>query len=312
MRIVADRDALGEDQLPLLVEQEGGAPRDGGADDRAEQMADEAAADARVEHHRHRPARHPHRIEPGDGPLAGAAAGDFRRFEVGEVADLVLGIIALHARAGAGDDARIAAIAARRVAAAEAVAGRQSEDRPPRRSAAALAVGDAGDGAGGLLGRQGAFLERGGRGIGPVVALDVDGLATQQAIVGGEAGIGVLRRLARHRGGPFDQRRQRLVRQIRGGDARRAAADEQAQADLLAFGARDVLQLPEPDLHARRRISVIEGVGGVGARLHGALNEGGGARLGFGNSQHGGGLRDAAPGLQSFRRWCRRRGRRGT
>ena len=66
----------------------------------------------------------------------------------------------------------------------------------------------------------------------------------------------------RHRQAALDQHAKRLVRQVGRGHGGRALADEQPQADLLAFGAADALDLAEADLHARRAVAGVKRVGG--------------------------------------------------
>ena len=88
-----------------------------------------------------------------------------------------------------------------------------------------------------------------------------------------ESGIGVLGRFAGHRQAALDQDRERLVGKVGGGDGRRALADEQPQADLLAFRAADVFELAEAHLDARRAVADVERVGGGRAGGDAALDQ---------------------------------------
>ena len=62
-------------------------------------MADQAAADARIEQDRHRPAGELAGIEPLHRPLAGEPAERLGRVEIGIMADIVTGMVALHVAA---------------------------------------------------------------------------------------------------------------------------------------------------------------------------------------------------------------------
>src|SRR3546814_12493752 len=87
--------------------------------------------------------------------------------------DVMVGIIALHPGAVAGDDAGRAAIAAGRIAAAEAVAGGERPDRTARAGARAFTVGSAIHRPRRRLGRQRPFPERGRPRVVPVVTTHV-------------------------------------------------------------------------------------------------------------------------------------------
>ena len=76
--------AVGEDRLVLAAEQEAGPAGDRRAAHRAEQMADQAAADARIEHDRHRAAGQLARVEPLDRALAGEPAERLGLVEIGD------------------------------------------------------------------------------------------------------------------------------------------------------------------------------------------------------------------------------------
>ena len=74
------------EQRPFfLAEQETGAAGDRGAGDRAEQMADDAAADARIEDDRHLADGRLAGVQPRDGAGSGARADFGGAFEVGQM-----------------------------------------------------------------------------------------------------------------------------------------------------------------------------------------------------------------------------------
>ncbi len=95
----------------------------------------------------------------------------------------------------------------------------------------------------------------------------------------GEAGIFVFRRCARHRHRALRQRCG-IARHIVGGDHRLAAADQHAQAHIVAFGALAFFHRAVAHLDRQRHGAHRHGIGGVGAaakrRLHqplGAVDE---------------------------------------
>ena len=152
----------------------------------------------------------------------------------------------------------------RPIGAGEAARRRERDGRCRGARAGAARVGDAGNGERRILRLERARAKLGGIGLARDRRASRNGqLAALQQLGGRKAGIGILGRFARHRQAALDQRRQRFVRQVGRGDGRRALADEQAQADLLAFGAADALELAEAHLHARRALADIERVGGV-------------------------------------------------
>ena len=75
---VAHDDCAVEQRPFFLAEQETGAAGDRGAGDRAEQMADDAAADARIEDDRHLADGRLAGVQPRDGAGSGARARLFR------------------------------------------------------------------------------------------------------------------------------------------------------------------------------------------------------------------------------------------
>jgi hypothetical protein len=286
MRIVADRHALGEDLLAELVEQEAGLASDRGAGDGAEEMADQPGRDPAIEYHRHRATGDPGGIDPGNGALAGQPADQLGRFETGGVAGRMMRVVALHRATRTGEHAGRGAVAGLGKAAGEAVAGRERHHRARGAGAGAFAVGDAFNGAGGLLGEERAGLERGRIDFGAVIEIEHRRAAVEQAGLGGEAGPFVLGRLARHRDGALDERGERVAAQIGSGDTGRAAADEDAQAKLLALRTLDILEFAHAHRNRLRTVGGEHGIGGVGACGARPGDDIGGAFTGFGNGQH--------------------------
>ena len=99
------------------------------AADRAGEMAEQGRRHARVEQHRHPAGLGPRRIQPGDRPFPGEPADFLGSVEVLEVPRAVPRVVALHARAFAGDDPRRAAVAGRAKSAGETRRGGQCEGR---------------------------------------------------------------------------------------------------------------------------------------------------------------------------------------
>ena len=183
---------------------------------------------------------------PASAPMASAAGRSRLPARLPAVAG------ALHARAFAGDGAGADAEAGGPVQAGEAVAGDQSPGagRPGRR--AALGVGDARDGARGVLGRLGAIFERLRRGLGGVEEVEVGELAARQTVPRREAGVGVFRREPGHGHHALDQLGAAHRRDVRAGDAGLAASDEDPHAEVAAFLALDFLQSAQAHLHGKR------------------------------------------------------------
>src|SRR3546814_11764352 len=84
-----------------------------------------------------------------------------------------------------------------------------SSDLPAVACAAALAVGDPGDGACGLLDAKRGFAQRLRIGFAAVVEIQVGNGALEQHFLGRDAGIGILGPLARLRAAAGDQLRER-------------------------------------------------------------------------------------------------------
>ena len=83
-------------------------------------------------------------IEPLCRSFGGETANRLGVVEIGIMADMMAGMVALHSGPGAGNDADAAAIIAARIAADETMAGRQRNDRSAGTDAGAFAIGDCG------------------------------------------------------------------------------------------------------------------------------------------------------------------------
>src|SRR3546814_7672699 len=151
-------------------------------------MADNAAADSGVEDDRQLADRRLAGVQPRNRARAGACPDVGDAFEVGQMMRAVPAVIALHVRAFARDDARRQAVPARPITAKEAVTGSEREARPAVACAAALAVGDSGDGACGLLDAKRGFAQRLRIGFAADVEIEVGTGALEQQFLG--RGIG--------------------------------------------------------------------------------------------------------------------------
>ena len=157
VRVLGDRDRLGEDALSEPVLQKARAARDRRAGNRPQQMRDQAARDARIEHDRNASSRHLARAEPLDGALAGIAADLGRVAQIGGIDRAGEIVVALHLRAGAADHRDADPVARPGIAAGEPVRGDERDPRAPPAGLGALGIGDAFDRERGLLGRPGAL-----------------------------------------------------------------------------------------------------------------------------------------------------------
>ena len=124
--------------------------------------------------------------------------------------------------------------------------------------------------------------------------VEIGKIMRQQARIG-EPGILVLRRHARHGHRAFGERLGAVGGQIVGGDDRLAAADQHAQAEIVALGALAFLHGAVAHLDRQRHRAHRDRVGGIGAGgaggLHqalGALGEGGLVEQRRGWGVHGG------------------------
>ena len=93
-----------------------------------------------------------------------------------------------------------------------------------------------------------------------------------------EPGVFVLRRDARHRDRAFGERIRAVALQVVGRDHRLLAADQHAQADIVAFGAFGLLDVAVAHLDRERDRAHRDGVGGIGAGLARGLDQAFGKR----------------------------------
>ena len=243
-----------EDAAAELVLEEARLAGDRRAADRAGEMAEQGRRDARVEQHR---------ISAGLAAASGSsratarspgAAADLRgAVEILEMAGAVPRMVALHRRAFARDHRCRAAMAARPIGAGETARRRKRDRRGRRARARAARIGDAVDRRAPPVSASSARA-RSSAGSGSRHRRRRATAARRAAASSGGArpaygSSGASRAIARQRSTSVAER---LVRQVRGGDRRRALADEQPQPDLLALGAADVFELAEADLDARR------------------------------------------------------------
>src|SRR5205823_6328873 len=168
VRILAYGNSFGEDLLSQLVLEEAGAARDRRAADGAGEVADKAASDPRIEHHRDLLRGDFARLQALDRALACALADRGGLLEVRAVDRAREIVVALHPGAVAGNDRDADALARGLVAAGETVGGCQHYFGAAPACLGALGIGDAGHGARRVLGRHRALdqrLRRGLRGI---------------------------------------------------------------------------------------------------------------------------------------------------
>ncbi len=292
-RIVDDADAVGEELFAHLVAQEACLAGDGSAVHGAGKMADDGAGNATVEYDGHLAGRHLARIEPRDGAFAGGAADFFRAVEICGVQRRGIFVVAFHAGAVAGDRLHRDAMARAEIGAVEAVAGHQHHAADAGGGRGAARLGDAGDGKSRLFHRARGFFQRGNaRQIG-IAEIEVGEIMRQQARIG-EPGISVLGRHASHGDRAFGELRGAIGGQVVGGNHRLAAADQHAQAKVVAFGALAFLNGAVADLDGQRHRAQRDRVGGIGAGgargLHqafGAFGEGGLVEERRGGGMHG-------------------------
>ena len=129
-----------------------------------------------------------------------------------------------------------------RIGAAKSVTGDEHHSANPGRSRRAARFADAFDRKRRLLGGARLRFEFGdGRQIG-IDQFEIGKFVCQQIGVG-EARKFVLGRRARHGHGPCGKRGGAIIRNVIGGDHRLAAADQHAQAKIVAFGAFGLFNL---------------------------------------------------------------------
>ncbi len=272
-RVVDHGDAAREDLIAEPVLEETCAAGNARSGDRAGKMIEQAGGNTRIEQHRIAARLGAARIEPGDGAVPGALPDDRRRIEVSEEARAVPGIIALHGCAFAGDDRGAAAVAAGAIGASEPVRGRQRDGHRRRTRADPAGVGDPGHAKRRALGLERPGAKLGGIGTGGVEAVDGGRLAKFEQVGRSKACKRVFGRFASHCKTAIDDNAHAFERQVRGCDAGRALAEEQAQADAFALGRTDILQFAHADFDRGRAVTDIDSVGGGRARCDGAVDQ---------------------------------------
>jgi hypothetical protein len=214
--------------------------------------------------HRHARALRLARVEAADDELAGIAADLGRRHQVLAMDGARPFIVALHAGALAAQHRAGQRITAAAIASGEAVAGSQRHREAAPARLGALGIGDALDGAGGVLGFGGLRQQR--LGCRPPLVVEIEvGPAMRQQFLRGDAAYRILRHRARHIDGALRQRAQRGGREIGRGDEGLALAHEHAQPEVAALAALELLALAHA-LGDRDRLAVdIERVRGIAA-----------------------------------------------
>ena len=159
------------------------------------------------------------------------------------------------------------------MAARKAITGDQSENRARTGRAAAVGVGHAGHRPRGVLCRQRGLAQFAGRRFTAIGQIEIGTVIAEQRLARYQPAIGVLGGEPRHFDCTLRQRPQSLGREIAGVDRSGAAADEDAQTDLLAFGAFDLFQRAEPDADAFGRGGTGNRIGFIRAHLAREIDE---------------------------------------
>ncbi len=205
-------------------------------------MADQAAGNARVEDHGHAAGRGLARAQAAQRPLRRLAADLGRVLQVGAVdlgGELV---VALHLQALARQHRDAQRVARHGVAAGEAVRGRERDARVRPAGLGALRIGDPGKRPRGVFASRGAFDQGLGRRFDVVADVQLRRRLGQLVRVG-QAAVRILRHRARHGQRAFHQLVERGRRGVRGRDDRLAPADEDPEAEVVAFLPLEALQL---------------------------------------------------------------------
>ena len=155
---------------------------------------------------------------------------------------------------------------------------------------AALGFRNTGHGQGGGLGLGGHGLELGGAALRGVVQVEVGEGATGEAVLRGQTGVWVFGGQPGHGHGAFDQTGPGSFGQVRGRDGRHAPADEDAQAEIAALLALDLLEGTVADADGQGGALGRDGLGSVGPGPQGGGDQvrekvGGGG--GLGTVRHG-------------------------
>jgi len=185
-------------------------------------------------------------------------------------------VVALHPGAFAGDRLDRYAVPGAEIGAAKTLAGHQYHAADARRGGGAAGFGDAVDGGRGALGGAGQLLELAHRRQRGIEQVEIGQVAREPFRIG-EPGEAVLRREPRHRdhalGDHVGETIGAVAGQVVGGDHRLAAADEGAQADIVAFGALGFLDAAVAHVDRLGDAAHGDRVGGVGTVTQRGLDE---------------------------------------
>src|SRR5690606_19672726 len=164
-----------------------------------------------------------------------------------------------------GDDADAQREGGAVVGALEAVRGDQSPAAGGGGGVAPFGFRHPLDGQSGGLGGGGGGFQIRGRGLGGIVEVEVGEGAAGEAVLRGEAGVRVFGRQPGHGHGPLHEAGAGGVGQVGGGDGSLAAADENAQAEVAALLALDVLEPAVADADGEGGALGAHRLGGIGA-----------------------------------------------
>ena len=236
-------------------------------------MTQQAAGFVRIEHHRHGLGFHLARIEPGHGLFARFLADGGGGSQIAGMPRGGMVVIALHAGAFARQHGDADGMAGAGITAKKAGRGGQRDGIARIGGAAAFRIGDTGNRQAGAFRVAGPADQGFGRRLDRIFQIEGGNVARQQ-VCRRQAGEFVLRRQARHRQGAAGQGGNGIGGKIGGGDKGDPLADENAQAQIVAFAAFDIFQIAQPVGDAGGELFHQQGVGGVGAGLFGGVEQG--------------------------------------
>ena len=236
-RIVDDADAGRENLLAQLLAQETRLARHRCAVGGAGEMTDQRARDARIENHR-APCvvdtlRGLTRLTVRSPAIVPTCC---RRIEIGRMRLGGEFVVALHAGAFAGDRHHRERMPRAEIGARETVARDQHHAADTGRGRGAAGLGHALDRKPGRFGLARELFQMRGRGNLRIDQIEI-GKFLRQALGIGEAGIRIVRRHARHGDRAFGQGGRSGALDVIGRHHRLLAPDEDAQAEIVAFGA---------------------------------------------------------------------------
>ena len=122
-------------------------------------------------------------------------------------------------------------------------------------------------------GRQRGLAQIAGRRFTAIGQIEIGAVTAEQRLARHQPAIGVFGGEPRHFDRALGERPQPLRREIAGVDRSGAATDEDAQADLLAFGPFDLFQRAEPDADAFGRGGTGNRIGFIRAHLAREIDE---------------------------------------